>query len=117
MPRESYLFCARVGVYNFNLRSFKQNPNRHIKKGLFTRPINKSFKTPFFKLLAFSLVIAFLNSSFILYKGISESMTKSKLTFSDCMLTIMYFVNNFKHLLLLLSGDIEVNPGQKRSST
>ena len=48
---------------------------------------------------------------------ISESMTKSKLTFSDCMLTIMYFVNNFKHLLLLLSGDIEVNPGQKRSST
>ena len=31
------------------------------------------------------------------------------------MLTIMFFVNNFKHPLLL-SGDIEVNPGPKRSS-
>ena len=28
----------------------------------------------------------------------------------------MYFVNNFKHLLLLLSGDIEINPDPKRSS-
>ena len=36
-------------------------------------------------------------------------MTKSKLHFSDYMLTIMYFLNNFKYLLLLLSGDIEVN--------
>ena len=27
----------------------------------------------------------------------------------------MHFINNFKHLLLL-SGDIEVNPGTKRSS-
>ena len=25
-------------------------------------------------------------------------------------------INNFKHLLLLLSGDIEINPGPKRSS-
>ena len=32
------------------------------------------------------------------------------------MLTIVYFVNNFKHFLLLLYGDIEVNPGPKRSS-
>ena len=32
------------------------------------------------------------------------------------MFTIMYFINNFKHLLLLLSGDIEINPGAKRSS-
>ena len=32
------------------------------------------------------------------------------------MSTIRYFINNFKHLLLLLSGDIEVNPGPKRSS-
>ena len=31
------------------------------------------------------------------------------------MLTTMFFRNNFKHLLLL-SGDIEVNPGSKRSS-
>ena len=31
------------------------------------------------------------------------------------MLTIMFFINNFKHLLLL-SGDIEVNRGPKRSS-
>ena len=27
----------------------------------------------------------------------------------------MFFINNFKHLLLL-SGDIEVNPGPERSS-
>ena len=115
MPIESYLFRARVGAYNFNLKSFKQKPNRHIKKSLFTMPINKSFKIPFFKLLVFSLVIAFLNSSFILYKGTSESLAKSKLTFPDYMLTIMFFINNFKHLLLL-SGDTEVNPGPKRLS-
>ena len=112
---ESNLFRARVGAYNFNLRSYKQKPNRHITKGLFTMPINKSFKIPFFKLLVFSLVIAFLNSSFILYKGTSRSLAKSKLTFPDYMLTIMFFINNFKHLLLLL-GDIEVYSGPKRSS-
>ena len=105
MSTESYLFHARVGAYNFNLKSFKQKPNRHIKKGLFTMPINKSFKTPFFKLLVFSLVIAFYNSSFILYNGTSRISAKLKLTFRDYMLTIMFFINNFKHLLLL-SGDI-----------
>ena len=37
--------------------------------------------------------------------------------FPDYMLTNMYFINNFKHLLLSLSGYIEVNPGDpKRSS-
>ena len=68
---------------NFNLRSFKQNPNRRIKRGLFTMPINKSYKMRFFKLLDFSLEIAFLNSTFILYKVTSESLAKSKLTFPD----------------------------------
>ena len=48
-------------------------------------PINKSFKTPFFKLLVFSLVIAFLNSTFILCKGTSERLEKLKLTFPDYM--------------------------------
>ena len=78
-------------------------------------PINKSFKIPFFKLLVFSLVTFFLNFSFILiYKGTFASMMKSKLTFPDNMLTIMYFINNFKRFLLLLWGDIEVNLGPKR---
>ena len=91
-----------------------QKPNRHIRKGLFTMPINKSLKILSVKLSVFSLVTAFLNFSFILiYKGSSESMTKSKLNFPYYMLTIMYFINNFKHLLLLLSGDIEVNPDPK----
>ena len=80
-------------------------------------PFNKSFIIPFFKLLILSLVIAFINYSFILYKGTSESLTKSKLlTFPDYMLTIIYYINNFKHLLLLSSGDIEANTGLKRSS-
>ena len=115
MPIESDLFGARVGAYNFNLRFFKQKLNTHIKRGLFTMPINKSFKIPFFQLLVFSLVIASLNSTFILYKGTSESLAKLKLTFPDYMLTIMFFINNFKHLLLV-SRDIRVNPGPKRSS-
>ena len=34
-------------AYNFNLKSFKQKLNRHIKKDLFAMPINKSFKIPF----------------------------------------------------------------------
>ena len=76
MSIESYLFPARVGAYNFDLRSSKQKLNRHIKRGLFTIAINKSFKLPFFKLLVFYLLIAFLNSTFILYKGTSESLVK-----------------------------------------
>ena len=32
------------------------------------------------------------------------------------MFTITYLINNFKHLLLLLSRDIETNPDPKRSS-
>ena len=54
-------------------------------------PINKSFKMPFFKLLVFYLVIAFLNSTFILYKGTSESLVKLKLTFPDYVLTIVFY--------------------------
>ena len=91
MQIESYLFRARVGAYNFNLRSFKQKPNRHIKRGLFAMLMNKSLKRPFFKLLVFSLVIAFLNSTFILYKGTSENLAKLILTFPDYMLTIVFY--------------------------
>ena len=61
----------------------KQNPNRHIGKGLFTMPINKSFKISFFKLVVFSLTVVFLKSSFIL-------IHKSP--------SIMYFINHLKHL-------------------
>ena len=39
-------------------------------------------------------------------------MTKSKLTFPDCMLTIMYFTSNFKHLLLL-EGMLKLIQAQK----
>ena len=38
------------------------------------------------------------------------------MTLPDYMFTTMCFINNFKHVLLLLSGDIEINPGPKRSS-
>ena len=34
----------------------------------------------------------------------------------DYIFSIRYFINNFKHLLLLLSGDIKFNPGPKRLS-
>ena len=80
-------------------------------------PLKKSFKISFFMLIVFSLLVVFLNSLFIfIFKGISESIPKANLTLPDYMFTIMYFINNFKHLLLLLSGDIEINPGPKRSS-
>ena len=69
----------------------------------------KSFKKLFFVLIVFSFLVIFLNSS-------SESITKTNVTLPDYMFTIRYFINNFKHLLLLLSGDIEINPGPKRSS-
>ena len=68
-------------------------------------------------LIVFSLLVVFLNSSFIfIFKGASESITKTNLTLPNYMFTIRYFINNFKHLLLLLSGDIEINPDPKRSS-
>ena len=79
-------------------------------------PLKKSFKISFFMPIVFYLLVVFLNSSFIfIFKGTSESITKAKLTLSDYMFTIMYFINNFKHFLLLLSGDIEINPDPKRS--
>ena len=49
-------------------------------------------------------------------KVTSGSIKTAKLTLPDYMFTIMYFVNNFKYLLLLLSGDVEINPDPKRSS-
>ena len=116
MPIDSNLFRARVGVYNFNMRSCKKKKNIYIKR-LSTTPLKKSFKTSLFMLIVFSLLVVFLNSSFIfIFKGASESITKTNLTLPNYMFTIRYFINNFKHLLLLLSGDTEINPDPKRSS-
>ena len=68
-------------------------------------------------LIVLFLLVVFLNSSFIfVFKGVSEIITETILTWPDYMFAIRYFINNFKHLLLLLSGDIETNPGPKRSS-
>ena len=64
-------------------------------------PLKKSFKISFLMLKVFSLLVVFLNSSFIFtFKGTSESIMKAKLTLPDYMFTIMYFMNNFKYLLL-----------------
>ena len=113
---DSNLFRARVGVYNLNMRSCKKEPNIHIKR-LFTMPVKKSFKIPFLMLIVLFLLVDFLNSSFIfIFKSASESITETILTWPVYMFAIRYFINNFKHLLLLLSGDIETNPGPKRSS-
>ena len=68
-------------------------------------------------IVLFSLVSFFFNSSFIFtFKGVSESITKTNLTLPDYMFTIRYFIKKFKHLFLLLSGNIEINPFPKRSS-
>ena len=64
-------------------------------------------------LIVLSLLVVFLNSLFIFtFKGASKSITKTNLTLLDYIFTIRYFINNFKHLLLLLSGDIEITPVQ-----
>ena len=63
------------------------------------------------------LLVFCLNFSFIfIFKGASESITETNLTWPDYIFTIRYLINHFKHLLLLLSGDIETNPSPKRSS-
>ena len=68
-------------------------------------------------LIVLFLLVVFLNSLFIfIFKGASESITVTILTWPVYMFAIRYFINNFKHLLLLLSGDIETNPCPKRSS-
>ena len=116
MPIDSNLFRARVGVYNLNMRSCKKEPNIHIER-LSTMPLKKSFKIPFFMLIVLFLLVVFLNSSFFfIFKGASDSIKETILTWPVYMFAIRYFINNFKHLLLLLSGDIETNPGPKRSS-
>ena len=115
MPIDSNLFPARVGVYNLNIRSCKKEPNVHIKR-LSTMSLKKSFKIPFLMLIVLFLLVVFLNSSFIfIFKRASESIKETILTWPVYMFAISYFINNFKHLLLLLSGDIETNPCPKRS--
>ena len=94
------------------MRSCKKEPNNHIKR-LTTMPLKKSFKISFFMLIILFLLVVSLNSSFIfIFKGASESITETNLTWPDYIFTIRYLINNFKHLLLL-SGDIETNPGPK----
>ena len=67
-------------------------------------------------IILFSLVF-FLNSLFIfIFKSASEIIKETNLTWFDYMFTIRYLINIFKHLLLLLPGDIQTNPGPKRSS-
>ena len=117
MPIDSNLFRARVGVYNLNIRSCKKEPNVHIKR-LSTMSLKKSFKIPVLMLIVLFLLVVFLNSSFIfIFKGASESITETNLTWPDYMFTIRYFIKYFKHFLLLLSGDIETNPGPNDNLT
>ena len=98
------------------MRLCKKEPNIHIKR-LSTIPLKKSFKISFFILIVLFLLVVFLSSSFIsIFKSASKSITKTNLNLSNYMSTIRYFINNFKHLLLSLSGDIEINPDPKRSS-
>ena len=67
-------------------------------------------------LIVLFLLVFFFYSSFIfIFKDVSESITKINLTLPDYMFTIRYFINKFKHLLLL-SENIEINPFPKRSS-
>ena len=115
MPIDSSLFCARVGIYNLNMRSCKKEPSIHIKR-LSTIPFKQSFKIPFLMLIVLLLSVVFLNSLFVfIFKGASESITETIFAWLDHMFAIRYFINNFKHLLFLLSGEIETNPGPKRS--
>ena len=64
-------------------------------------------------LIVLFLLVAFLNFSFIfIFKGASESITETILTWPVYMFAIRYFMNNFKHLLLLLSRDLKLVPVQ-----
>ena len=98
------------------MRSCKKEPDIHIER-LSTMPLKKSFKMPFLMLIFLFLLVVFLNFLFIfIFKGASESITETILTWPVYMFAVRYFINNFKHLLLLLSGDIETNPCIKRPS-
>ena len=56
---------------------------------------------------SFFFISFFRNSSFIfIFKCLSENITKTNLTFPNCTFTSRYIINDFKHLLLLSSGDI-----------
>ena len=95
-------FISRKSWSFLNMRSCKREPNIHIKR-LTIMPLKKSFKIPFFMLIILFLLVVFLNSSFIfIFKGASESMTETNLTWPDFIFTIRYLINDFKHLLLML---------------
>ena len=115
MSIDPNLFHARVGNYNFNMQSCKKEPNIH-NECVSTMPLKKSFKIPFLMLIVLFLLFVFLNSSFIfIFKGPSENITVTILTWPVYIFAIRYFINSFKNQLFLLSGDIETNPGSKRS--
>ena len=81
------------------MRSCEKEPYIHIKR-LSTMPL-KIIQNIILHADSFFFISCFFNYLFIfIFKDTSESMIKAKLTLPDYMFSIMYFINNFKHLLL-----------------
>ena len=94
MPIENSLWHARIGIINLN------NCIKKIKVP--TLPlINCHFSVLFFKF-------------FLLLKYFFR-LKLPKLLLLICYILVVY-IFNLNHLLLLQSGDIEINPGAKKSS-
>ena len=105
MPIDNQLMRTRVGTYNFCQRFLKQKINSNKQKSYL-------FLFYLFHLVAlFILILLYLLSAYFTF-----SKFKSICAFHvSCMTLEFSFIAYFVRLLLLRAGDIEKNPGPKKS--
>ena len=110
MPTDNQLLCARVAIYNFR-RSFI--------KLKFVKSQNKcpTTSTLFTTSLPLLLYCFFVYLLPIFQKGVFVTMKSVKPCFAVCSYVLFYlfFDTIFSKILLVNSGDIETNPGPRKS--
>ena len=111
MPIDNQLLCTRVRIYNFR---------RPFTKLKFVKSHNKcpTTSTLFTTSLPLLLYYFFVYLLPIFQKGFFVTVKSVKSCFAVCTYVLFYlfFDNIFSKILLVNSGDIETNPGSRKSS-
>ena len=98
IPIENSLWHARMGIFKLN------------------RTYSKKIKVPRFPLTNFHFSVLFFQFLFFIIKLFFRLKLPKLLLLIDYILVITLLIFNLHNLLLLQSGDIEINPGPMKSS-
>ena len=104
MPVDTNTWRERTGLFNFYIKLKYSSPFSHVFR---------NSQLCFSSLLILMLITFVLYSELLVFHNIHFFLFDKTTSFAN-MLT--FFVCDFKCLLILLSGDIELNPGPKRYS-